>query len=225
MPNVDYARHTPILGLAISVAAGLLVLPPSGVAQIGYQSIGGVDGTNFGGSSMQPPAPHFARPAFRHPHYATRPYRHHEVRERDEPSEGRRVVSSDKSSPRPAVCVRLCDGRYFPLPRSTTDQANALCVAACPKAAVSVFRADGDLKDATDANGKTYSALPNAFAYRSRAVPDCSCRGEHKPGMASVAVEKDPTLEQGDIVVTQHGRLLFQGKSGDDQHAFTPVEK
>jgi hypothetical protein len=219
MPNIDHVRRALILGLAISGAAVLVVLPSGGAAQIGY---GGFYGANFGGSPMQPAAPHFARPAFHTRHYATLPYRHHETRERDEQSERTRVVSSETSSSRPAVCVRLCDGRYFLLPRSTTNQANALCAAACPHAATSVFRTDRELKDATDADGKTYSALPNAFAYRSRVMPGCSCRAG-KPGLATVAVEKDPTLEQGDIVVTQHGQLVFQGKSGEEQHgAFAP---
>ena len=164
----------------------------------------------------------FCTAGFPHPSLCHAAVRHHETSERDEQSERTRVVSSEIPSSRPAVCVRLCDGRYFLLPRSTTNQANALCAAACPHAATSVFRTDRELKDATDADGKTYSALPNAFAYRSRVMPGCSCRAG-KPGLATVAVEKDPTLEQGDIVVTQHGQLVFQGKSGEEQHgAFAP---
>ena len=51
MPNIDHVRHALILGLAISGAAVLVVLPSGGVAQIGY---GGFYGANFGGSPMHP---------------------------------------------------------------------------------------------------------------------------------------------------------------------------
>jgi hypothetical protein len=224
MPKACHARPAPMLGLAISVTAGLLAWPSGAAAQIGYQSLGGSDWGNFGEPPVSPPATYAARPAVRYRHYVAAPYRYHEGRERKVSNEGTHTVSSDRSS-QLAVCVRLCDGRYFLLPRSTTEQANALCAAACPNAAVSVFRSDGDLKTATGADGKTYSALPNAFAYRSRVVPRCSCRGENKPGIASVPVEKDPTLEQGDIVVTPYGRLVFHGKSADERQAFTPAEK
>jgi Protein of unknown function (DUF2865) len=124
-----------------------------------------------------------------------------------------------------AACVRLCDGRYFQLPSSSTEDEKSICSAACPDATTAVFHTDGDLKDATDADGKSYSALPNAFAYRSRVVPQCACRNG-KLGMAAVAADQDPTLEHGDIVVTQHGPVVFHGKSDDDHHAnFTPLKE
>jgi hypothetical protein len=200
MPNVHPTggHERPILAIAIGLAFGLVALPSASTAQVGYQSFeGSSGGFFFGGSPTQFSAPSFVRPTVRH--YVTRPYRYHRVaaRERDEPSAGSRKhsASSDASSSQTAVCVRLCDGRFFPLPKSTTDQAKIICTAACPHAATSVFRTDRELKDATDADGKTYGALPNAFAYRSRVAPDCSCRGG-KPGLATVAVDKDPTLEQ-----------------------------
>jgi hypothetical protein len=225
MPNND-VRYAPLWCFAIGVAAGLVGLPSSGAAQIGYQFLGGAYGANVDESPSQPLPRYAARPLLRYRTYAARPYRQYQPRAREEPSDKRRGVAADEPSSHAAVCVRLCDGRFFPLPASTTSQANALCAAACPNAAVSVFRAGGgNLKDATDADGKPYSALPHAFAYRSHVLPDCTCQGEHKPGMASVAVEKDPTLEQGDIVVTPYGQLVFHGKPGEEQHAFMPAEK
>jgi uncharacterized protein DUF2865 len=225
MPS-DYVRHAPILCFTIGLAAGLMTLPSGGAAQIGYQFISAPYGANVDESRAQPPARYVARPALRYRNYAVRPYRHDQARAQEEPSDRRRSVSSDESSSHPAVCVRLCDGRFFPLPPATTSQANTLCAAACPNATVAVFRgSSGNLKDATDGDGKPYSALPNAFAYRSRLPPACSCQGDHKPGMASVAVEKDPTLEPGDIVVTPYGQLVFHGKPGEEQHAFMPAEK
>jgi hypothetical protein len=234
MPNIKRKRgHETLVSVrrfTISVVIGIFALPSASSAQEDFRPFGGF----FGGYSDGPSEPSWARPVARpalRPRSAIRPYRHYGLaahHQRDDQNEKgpiKHAVSIDTLSAHLAVCVRLCDGRYFLLPRSTTEQATTICTAACPAAKTSVFRADGELKDATDADGRTYSALPTAFAFRSRTVPGCSCKGEDKLGMASVPVDKDPTLEQGDIVVTQHGELVVQGKSGEEQPTFTAVEK
>jgi hypothetical protein len=230
-PTGGRPRLVPALGIAIGLTLLPFVLPSTGTAQGFFPFF---FGDFFGGPrEARPPAPSFAEPPIRHRHTEATPtpHRRHVAEAREEhdddaPSERRhgRHASSSGSSSRTAVCVRLCDGRYFPLPPATTDDANVICAAACPKAATAVFRGDGDLKDTTDAGGNAYGALPNAFAYRSRLVPDCTCK-DGKLGMASIAIDKDPTLEQGDIVVMQQGPLVSRGKSGDERHiAFTPVK-
>jgi hypothetical protein len=82
------------------------------------------------------------------------------------------------------VCVRLCDGFYFPISFSTsrsrfaTDAAR--CEASCPKRSRLFIHPTGEHDEPahmTDLQGKSYSELPNAFRSRREYVADCHCRG------------------------------------------------
>jgi hypothetical protein len=108
------------------------------------------------------------------------------------------------------VCVRTCDGYYFPLSYSTTPDHFAddqrTCQRECPatEATLYAFRNPGeDMTQAMSINGQAYTALPTAFQYRKQFTPTCSCR---RPGQSWADALKDAddssTLESGDIVVT-----------------------
>jgi hypothetical protein len=81
------------------------------------------------------------------------------------------------------LCVRACDGYYFPISFSTEasrfgDDARA-CAAACPGAQVSLYvhRSPGEGVDQmVSLSGEPYTALPAAFAYRKAYTPSCTCR-------------------------------------------------
>ena len=134
------------------------------------------------------------------------------------------------SAPRGASvnCVRLCDGRYFPAPRSVNgaplDPAK-VCNALCPMAKTQVFNG-GNIEYASAADGTRYSDLDNAFAFRDKNVPDCSCTGNGPGGLAQIAIESDPTLRVGDVVVTAEGPTVFRGSKQFPYKTvdFTPVE-
>jgi hypothetical protein len=117
------------------------------------------------------------------------------------------------------VCVRTCDGYYFPVSYSTVpsrfaDDAN-ICQRQCPASEVSLytFRNPGESMDqAVSANGQLYTALPNAYRYRKELSGSCSCR---RPGQswadALKNADNSTTLESGDIVVTdQNAKALSQ---------------
>jgi hypothetical protein len=133
-------------------------------------------------------------------------------------------------APRP-VCVRQCDGYFFPLPASaapTTDaDAEAVCRALCPSASVALYFLPGRsdrIEDAANARGEPYSALPAAFRYRSAGAPACGCRRAGEPGLA---YWRDPTLKSGDAVMTADGIVVFRGAGGGAPYgaeAFTPVD-
>jgi hypothetical protein len=119
------------------------------------------------------------------------------------------------------VCVRTCDGFYFPISYSTvpsrfSDDARA-CQRLCPAAEVELysFRNPGeDMEQAVSVSGQAYTALPNAFHYRKEITAGCSCR---KPGQSWADALKNAddssTLESGDIVVTdQNAKALSQPK-------------
>jgi hypothetical protein len=117
------------------------------------------------------------------------------------------------------VCVRTCDGYYFPISYSTVPSRFAddqrACQRECPaaEAMLYTYRNPGeDIGQALSINGAPYADLPNAFHYRKEYVPSCSCR---RPGQswadALKGSDDSTTLESGDIVVTdQNAKALSQ---------------
>jgi hypothetical protein len=124
-------------------------------------------------------------------------------------------------------CVRLCDGRYFPLsaPAVSSPAGPAkVCSALCPAAKTAIFRG-GDIDAAYGARGERYAGLANAFVYRQKLVPDCTCNGRDAFGLAHIDVDNDPTLRAGDIVATRTGLQVFRGSRGRTVKSsdFSPV--
>ncbi len=119
------------------------------------------------------------------------------------------------------VCVRSCDGYYFPISYSTVPSRFAddekACLRLCPASEVALysFRNPGEGMDqAVSITGQLYTALPNAYRYRKEIIQGCSCR---RPGQswaeALKGADDSSTLEQGDIVVTdQNAKALSTPK-------------
>jgi len=117
------------------------------------------------------------------------------------------------------VCVRTCDGYYFPISYSTVPNRFAddqrACQRECPAAetVLYTYRNPGeDIGQAVSLSGQPYTELPNAFHYRKEFVATCSCR---RPGQSWADALKNAddstTLESGDIVVTdQNAKTLSQ---------------
>ncbi|MFD2181190.1 DUF2865 domain-containing protein [Rhodoplanes azumiensis] len=109
------------------------------------------------------------------------------------------------------LCVRTCDGYYFPIsfqtnPSRFADDEQA-CQKLCPAAEVQLFthRNPGEeIGQAVSLAGRAYRDLPTAFKYRTSLDQQaCSCR---KPGQSwaqALGVTPDTTIERGDIVVTE----------------------
>ncbi len=104
------------------------------------------------------------------------------------------------------VCVRLCDGYFFPLSGvSTRSDAQDMCQAQCPSAKTKVFyRANGaEIGEASDVDGQTYSALPNALKYRTRTDQSCLCRKTGESWGATLKPAEEKVVGgTGDMVVT-----------------------
>ena len=100
-----------------------------------------------------------------------------------------------------AYCVRLCDGRYFPMLRQANATPVQLCNAFCPAAKTQVFNGS-EIDHAVSSTGARYADLDNAFVYRQKLIPDCTCNGRDTFGLAKIDVASDPTLRPGDIVAT-----------------------
>jgi hypothetical protein len=81
------------------------------------------------------------------------------------------------------LCVRLCDGFYFPISYSTSQERFASdakqCENRCPsRSRLYVHRnPGGDVNDMVDMRGRLYRSLPTALLHRTQYVADCTCRG------------------------------------------------
>jgi hypothetical protein len=121
-----------------------------------------------------------------------------------------------------AFCVRLCDGKGFPLERYPNATSVEICQAMCPASRTKVFFGT-EIDGAVARDGVRYANLDNAFLYRKQLVANCTCNGRDAFGLAPFAMASDPTLRPGDIVVTKDGLMAYTGKSGQ-AGAFTPVD-
>jgi hypothetical protein len=93
-----------------------------------------------------------------------------------------RIESRMRGASGKAVCVRMCDGYYFPLHvrgAALQEEGDGVCQALCPATETRIFFKPRDIEDATTPEGESYSEIPNAFRYRKNYDPACFCR---KPG-------------------------------------------
>jgi hypothetical protein len=110
------------------------------------------------------------------------------------------------------VCVRSCDGAYFPISFATVPARfpddEKTCKNLCPAAEATLFayRNPGeDISQAVSINGQPYSALPNAFHYRQEFNPSCSCKAPGQTWADALKTIDDTAAaqQQGDIIVTE----------------------
>jgi hypothetical protein len=110
-----------------------------------------------------------------------------------------------------AVCVRTCDGGFFPLPlsarQSDPDQLTGLCQALCPNAPVSVYTRspNQDISTSLSLTGDSpYSELPNALKFQKSFDPVCTCKppGQSWAEALAGAEELLGRARKGDIMVT-----------------------
>jgi hypothetical protein len=130
------------------------------------------------------------------------------------------------SSGQKSFCVRLCDGRYFPIASAGNATPVGMCSAMCPAGKTRIFHG-GEIDSAVDATGARYSNLDQAFVYRDKLVPGCTCNGKDAFGLAPIDPMTDPTLQAGDIVATPDGLKVFQGARAETHRTadFSPAAK
>src|SRR5229473_611952 len=110
------------------------------------------------------------------------------------------------------VCVRSCDGAYFPISFATVPgrfpDDERTCKALCPAAEATLYsyRNPGeDMNQAVSINGQPYSSSPNAFRYRQEFNPSCACKaaGQTWSDALKSIDDKAEAEQQGDIIVTE----------------------
>lgn len=109
-----------------------------------------------------------------------------------------------------AICVRTCDGGWFPfgftVAEGQLDGLQQLCQASCPNTEAKAYAMprEGTLGDAVAADGANYTALPAAFAFEKSFTPACTCKPPHQSWTDALAKAEaligDP--DRHDIVVT-----------------------
>jgi hypothetical protein len=116
--------------------------------------------------------------------------------------------------------VRLCDGRYFPIQRHSGASSAQTCSAFCPASVTNIYTGNG-IAHAVAPDGKRYSELATAFAYRQKIIPGCTCNGRDAFGLVNTGIADDPTLRPGDIIATNAGLMAYNG--GTNGSTFTPI--
>jgi hypothetical protein len=121
-----------------------------------------------------------------------------------------------------AVCVRTCDGGFFPLSfsaKSASDEELAdLCKALCPNAEVKLYtrNPNRDISTALGIDGTAYSDLPNALKYAKAVEPGCGCKPPNQSWVEALAHAEELLGQMGgakasDTTVTEEqARALSQ---------------
>ena len=108
-----------------------------------------------------------------------------------------------------AVCVKTCDGSFFPVSYSgagsRADSLEEVCRALCPNADVALysFPFGGTIEEAESPSGEPYANLPNASKFERTFDPNCSCRRKGQSWAEALAgAEARYGHEKHDILVT-----------------------
>jgi hypothetical protein len=110
------------------------------------------------------------------------------------------------------LCVRMCDGFYWPIAFSTRpstfEQQDAYCRASCGEPAQLFYYANPgqELEQMRSLYGERYADLPNAFRYRTEYVADCRC----KP---------DPWTQEAKAEYKRRAIAAREGRSSEDDIA------
>jgi hypothetical protein len=108
-----------------------------------------------------------------------------------------------------AVCVRTCDGSFFPVSYSgagsRADSLEDVCRSLCPNADMALysFPFGGTIEEAASPTGEPYANLPNAGKFEKTFDPSCSCRRKGQSWAEALAnAEARYGHEKHDILVT-----------------------
>ena len=135
------------------------------------------------------------------------------------------------------VCVRTCDGYFFPISFSTSQDRfrddEVTCQRMCPAAEVQLYshRNPGeDMRQAVSTNGdrRLYTELPTAFKYKTEWSNACVCKQANESW--ANAVKDDPStqtaVERQDLVVTEErAKVLNAPRDAKGRPILPPSQK
>jgi hypothetical protein len=122
------------------------------------------------------------------------------------------------------LCVRLCDGYYWPVSYGASSGGladdEAVCQSSCGSPVKLYYTRTGDIEDAVDLRGRAYERLKNAFRYRE--VYDAQCKCKPDP-WEEASLERHKTYallaKAGKLAVVDNGtkrKKVRKNKSYDD---------
>jgi hypothetical protein len=104
------------------------------------------------------------------------------------------------------VCVRVCDGGFFPVSYvGDRDSLAKICQALCPNAETQLYSMPfgGTIEESVSASGMPYAILPNAGKFEQAVDQSCSCRRKDQNWAEALAgVEARLKRHTGDLLVT-----------------------
>lgn len=115
------------------------------------------------------------------------------------------------------VCVRTCDGYYFPISYNT-DSSNIArdqnaCQAMCPGAPAALYvkrEPGGDASTLVSLSGQPYTALPTAYRFQREYDKSCSCQAGGVTAGVAPGTPVQPgypqpgaPMQPGEVVITQ----------------------
>lgn len=109
-----------------------------------------------------------------------------------------------------AICVRTCDGGFFPVSYSARQRQTGylaeLCTALCPNTEAKLFtyRAGRGIDEAVSTDGEPYKDLANAGKYRTNYTPGCTCKPPNQSWVQALqkAEELLNNKSKRDLIVT-----------------------
>jgi hypothetical protein len=128
------------------------------------------------------------------------------------------------------VCVRACDGSFFPVsdPGGNPSDLHEVCQSLCPNATVALysFPFGGVIDEAVSANGELYVNSPNAHKFEQTFDASCSCRAPGQSWAEAVAAaEAKYGHHPHDVLVTeeQSKRLVAPAPGSERETRRGPV--
>ncbi|WP_150525733.1 DUF2865 domain-containing protein [Roseibium sediminis] len=122
------------------------------------------------------------------------------------------------------MCVRTCDGFYFPVSFSTRKKHFAedsmRCAEMCPTARTELFaypNPGGLPEDMTSMAGDPYVQMSNAYRFRKEVVEGCSCRS------ANMSLPRDRMAEIGQSGSARYAEIGTSGSAGSDDRSSGPL--
>ena len=207
---------------ATAAFAVAIVTTPAAEAQSVFQKLFGFAGPTPQPGPIAPPSFRQSIPAYRfHSHTGVRPGSASARRDRTEDDD---IGPPDSGGPYRTVCVRTCDGFYFPLRHNAVRKNFASDIRSCRNACGSDARLfyyslqGPEGPDAmVDLGGKKYSELAHAFTYRKSLVSGCVCKpvpwsGEEAARHKTYADQEDRELAK-DVAFVKAGAATAQAKS------------
>lgn len=123
------------------------------------------------------------------------------------------------------MCVRTCDGYYFPISFATLperfEQDARQCRAMCPSAVVELYvheNPGGTVEQMVSLSGRPYESIPTAFLYRKEYVKGCSCNPYTLAleKAEQLAAKGEPTVKVPDIVPQDESGTAAPAAGGEN---------